>query len=68
MLTCLETYFLTSTKKEEAWNQFNDMHIQDKSHLQENFPKFKARFLANTIKGGVPELEWFYALWNKLPA
>jgi hypothetical protein len=33
MLTCLETYFLTSTKKEEARNRFNDMYIQDKSYL-----------------------------------
>jgi hypothetical protein len=68
MLTCLETYFLTSTEKEEARNRFNDMHMQDKSHSQENFPEFKARFLADAIEGGVPKSEWFYALWNKLPA
>jgi hypothetical protein len=68
MLTCLETYFLTGTEKEEARNRFNDMHMQDKSHPQENFPEFKARFLADAIEGGVPESEWFYALWNKLPA
>ena len=43
------------------------MHMQDKSHPQENFPEFKARFLADAIEGGVPESEWFYALWNKLP-
>jgi hypothetical protein len=67
MLNCLETYFLTGTKKEEARNRFNDMQMRDKSYPQENFPEFKARFLANAIKGGVPESEWFYALWNKLP-
>ena len=68
MLTCLETYFLTGTEKEEARNRFNDMHMQDKSHSQENFPEFKARFLADVIEEGVPKSEWFYALWNKLPA
>jgi hypothetical protein len=32
MLTCLETYFLTGTEKEEARNRFNDMSMQDKTH------------------------------------
>jgi hypothetical protein len=67
VLTCLETYFLTGTEKEEARNRFNDIHMQDKTHANENFLEFKARFLANAIEGGVPESEWFYAMWNKLP-
>jgi Zinc knuckle len=66
ILTCLETYFLTGTEKEEARNRYNDMSMQDKTHPQESFPEFKARFLADAIEGGVPESEWFFALWNKL--
>jgi chemotaxis protein histidine kinase CheA len=68
MLDCLRTYFLTGTEKEEARNRFNDMYMQDKANPHENFPEFKARFLANAIEGGVSESEWFFALWNKLPA
>ena len=67
MLTCLETYFLTGTEEDEARNRFNNMRMQDKAHSQESFPEFKARFLADAIEGGVPESEWFYALWSKLP-
>ena len=67
MLTCLESYFLSGTETEEARNRFNDMHMQDKGHVQESFPEFKARFLADAIEGNVPESEWFFALWNKLP-
>jgi chemotaxis protein histidine kinase CheA len=66
MLTCLETYFTTGTETEEARNRFNDMKMQDKGHPHENFPEFKARFLAEAIEGNVAESEWFQAMWNKI--
>jgi hypothetical protein len=66
MISCLEGYFMTGTEKEEARNRFNDMYMQDGSHVGETFPEFKARFIADAIEGNVPESEWFFSMWNKI--
>ena len=57
MLDCLETYFLTGTETENAWNCFNNIQMQDKRHPTETFTEFKSRFLADTIEGDIPESE-----------
>ena len=43
MLTCLEIYFLTDIKKEEARNRFNNMYMQDKR-------RFRIRIVLYLIK------------------
>ena len=44
MLDTLSTYFLISTKAEEARKRFYNLRIRDKVYFIETFPKFKACF------------------------
>ena len=44
MLNTLSTYFLISTKAEEAKKRFYNLRIRDKVYLIETFPEFRACF------------------------
>jgi hypothetical protein len=66
MIKTLESYFTTGYETETYRNQFHDMEMGNKDHVNETFAEFTARFRSMAVLGKVSEADWFYYLWDKI--
>ena len=66
MMGLLKSFFLTGYETEDARNAFEALFMCDKSHENENFAEFRARFTSMATLGEVPISEQFHYMWMKL--
>jgi hypothetical protein len=62
MIKTLESYFTTGYETETYRNQFHNIEIGNKDHVNETFAEFTARFRSMAVLGKVLEADWFYYL------
>jgi hypothetical protein len=66
MIELLASYFLTGHEVEDARHEFRALQMADRTHPNESFVQFRARFQNLAVHGEVPDSELFYSLWEKI--